>query len=106
MPEISSGQKKRISRITRRAIPAVQAAYRDGRISARMADTLLYLGPKKQKAELERRLSEVKQREARHRLAATAISEYLDNLNGTPPDLHQLAGIIKGALESHVAAIQ
>jgi hypothetical protein len=48
--------------------------------------------------ELERWLSETKTRERRHKLAAETIREYLNNLAGERPDLHQLAGIIRQAL--------
>jgi hypothetical protein len=76
----------------------VRDAYERGAISARMADTLLYLSPAKQAAELERRLAEAREREARHRLVAQAIRGYLDQLNGAKVDLHQLSGIIRQAL--------
>jgi hypothetical protein len=94
----SPGQVKRIARVRRRAIAAVREAYENGDISARMADTLLYLSPAKQAAELERRLSETAERERRHQLVATAIRSYLDGLNGRKVDLHQLSGVIRQAL--------
>lgn len=94
----SAGQTKRISRIHRRAVPAVRQAYERGDISARMADTLLYLPVSEQALELERRLSAAHQCEARHRAAAQAIRGYLDSLNGRQVDLHQLSGIIRQEL--------
>ena len=39
---LSAGQKKRLSRIARRATPEVQKAFAEGRISARRADQLLF----------------------------------------------------------------
>jgi hypothetical protein len=78
----SPGQTKRISRIRRRAIPAVAEAYERGDISARRADTLLYLPAGEQAAELERRLAEAHERERKHRLVAEAIRGYLDGLAG------------------------
>ena len=87
----SAGQTKRISRIRRRAIPAVREAYERGDISAKRADTLLYLPADQQAAELERRLSEAHEREARHRLVAESIRGYLDGLNGRRVDLYVLA---------------
>jgi hypothetical protein len=89
---------KRHRRIERRAIPAVLEAYRAGKISAKRADLLLYLPPTEQAAELERRLSDAREREAKHRRAAATLRGYLDGLNGQPPDLHQLNGIIRKAL--------
>jgi hypothetical protein len=43
MPDVSPGQKKRLSRIRRRAIPAVRELYEKGLISAHRADDLLHL---------------------------------------------------------------
>jgi hypothetical protein len=90
---------KRHQRIERRASPPVLEAYRAGRITARRADILLYLPAAEQAAELERRLSEVHEREERQRAVASAIKRYLDTLNGRPVDLHQLSGIIRQALK-------
>jgi hypothetical protein len=95
---LSPGTRKRLSRIKRRAIPEVREAYKNGQISAKRADLLLYLRPQEQRAELERRLSEAKEREERHRRTAEVIKSYLNTLEGKRPDLHQLAGIIKAAL--------
>jgi hypothetical protein len=53
--------------------------------------------PKKQAVELERRLNEAHEREARHRRVAEIIRSYLDSLNGQPVDLHRLGGIIRQA---------
>jgi hypothetical protein len=94
----SPGQTKRISRIRRRAIPAVREAYERGDISAKRADTLLYLPADQQVAELERRLSEAHEREARHRLVSESIRGYLDGLNGRRVDLNELAQRIREAL--------
>jgi hypothetical protein len=89
---------KRHRRIERRASPEVLEAYRAGRLSPRRADILLHLPAAEQKAELERRLSEAREREVRHQLVASTIRTYLDSLGGRPVDLHQLSGIIRQAL--------
>lgn len=94
----SPGHIKRLSRIRRRAIPAVRQAYENGDISARMADTLLYLSPAKQAAELQRRLTETAERERKHRLVAEAIRKYLDELGTRKVDLLELAKAIREAL--------
>ncbi len=94
----SPGHLKRLSRIRRRAIPAVRQAYENGDISARMADTLLYLSPTKQAAELARRLVETAERERKHRLVAEAIRTYLGDLNGRRVDLIELNQRIRLAL--------
>jgi hypothetical protein len=94
----SLGTTKRISRIRRRALPEVREAYERGQISARMADTMLYLPAAHQRAELNRRLNEARQREACHRLVADAIREYLDSLNGRKVDLIELSKIIQKSL--------
>ena len=94
----SPGQTKRLSRIRRRAIPAVREAYERGEISAKRADLLLYLPKAEQAVELERRLAEAHEREDRHCLVATAIRGYLDQLDGKRVDLIELAKIIRKAL--------
>lgn len=94
----SPGQLKRISRIRRRAIPEVREAFERGEISAKRADLLLYLPQGEQAAELERRLSEAHEREARRRLVAESIRGYLDGLNGRRVDLNELAQRIRKAL--------
>ena len=89
---------QRVSRIKRRALPAVVAAFEAGKISAKRADLLLHLNPREQALELERRLSEAREREARHRLVAETIRRYLDARDGGRVDLVELAGLIRGAL--------
>lgn len=89
---------QQLSRIRRRALPAVREAFERGDISASRAGILLYLPPDEQAAELTRRLNEAHEREDRHRLIATTIRGYLDGLNGRQVDLHQLGGIIRQAL--------
>jgi hypothetical protein len=96
---VSSDQRRdRLNRIKRRALPIVRDAFERGEISAKRADLLLYLPKAEQKAELERRLSEVRERERRNLLVATTIRKYLDSLNGQKVDLYQLGGIIRQAL--------
>ena len=94
----SKGTLKRISRIRRRASREVLEAYEAGSISAKRADLLLYLPPDQRNAELERRLTEVRTREARNRLVADAIRGYLDSLNGQQVDLNTLGQTIREAL--------
>ncbi len=99
----SVGTTKRLSRIARRAIPAVREAFERGEISAKRADLLLYLPKAEQALELERRLSEAHAREAQHRRVAAAIKSYLDGLNGQKVDLHRLGGVIRAALQHPVS---
>jgi len=68
----SAGTKKRISRIRRRALPEIMAAYQSGKISARRAAQLLYLQPDQQRAELTRLLSIQEEAARRSRIAAEA----------------------------------
>jgi hypothetical protein len=89
---------QRVSRIKRRALPAVVAAFEAGEISAKRADLLLHLPADQQTAELEHRLSEAKAREVRNRMAANTIRQYLDSLHGEKVDLSYLSGIIRQAL--------
>jgi len=50
-----------------------------GQISVRTADSLFYLPAEEQRAQLERRLQVVEQRQRRSRLAAGVIRNYLDS---------------------------
>jgi hypothetical protein len=68
----------------------------ENQISARMADQLLYLPPAQQRAELERRLSALTEREERSRTAAEAIRSYLNTHDRI--DLQDLEGRIRQAL--------
>ena len=74
----SVGTKKRISRIGRCAVPEVLAAYQAGQISARRADTLLYLPPEEQRAQLEGLLAEQALVARRSKLAAEIIKKHVD----------------------------
>jgi|SRR6516162_5691596 len=74
---VSAGQKKRLSRIARRAEPEVQAAFEAGKISARRADVLLYLPPEEQLAELNRQLSVQEAAARRSRIAAEVIKAHV-----------------------------
>jgi hypothetical protein len=94
----SAGQTKRISRIRRRAIPAVREAYERGDISARKADTLLYLPAGEQQSEIGRLLDKAHRREEKNRLVAGVIRQYLDNLGKRKVDLIELSKLIKEAL--------
>jgi hypothetical protein len=89
---------KRTRRIERRCIPAVVEAFHSGQISARSADVFLSLPQAEQAQELNRRLSEAHEREALHRVVATAIKQYLDGLGNQKVDLIELGKIIKKAL--------
>jgi hypothetical protein len=72
----------------------------ENQISARMADQLLYLPPAQQRAELERRLSALTEREERSRTAAEAIRSYLNTHDRI--DLQDLEGRIRQALATTV----
>jgi hypothetical protein len=89
---------KRVRRIEKRCIAAVVAALHAGQISPRSADAFLRLNPKEQALELERRLSEARERETRHRLVAKAIRMYLDELGERKVDLTELGKIIRETL--------
>jgi hypothetical protein len=91
-------QEKRARRVERRAIPEVAEAVRSGKLSVRLADQLLYLPKAQQKAELERRLKAVEDRERLSATVARTIREYLDSLNGRRVDLVELGKIIREAL--------
>jgi ParB-like chromosome segregation protein Spo0J len=99
----SAGTKKRLSRIRRRAAPEVQAAFEAGKISARKADTLLYLPEEQQRAELERILSQKEDAVRRSRIATAVIREYVQagkrDLAGLRKDL-QLA-LSTPTIETH-----
>ena len=73
-----SSVTKRQRRIEKRCIGPVVAALHAGQISSRSADAFLRLTPEKQKVELERRLSEIAEREQKHATVARTIREYLD----------------------------
>jgi hypothetical protein len=89
---------KRHRRIERRAIPAVREAYERGDISARRADTLLYLPASEQQGELGRLLDEARRREEKNRLVAGVIRQYLDQLGERKVDLIELSKLIKESL--------
>jgi len=97
MPEVSPGQKKRISRISRRAIPSVREAYENGLISARKADDLLYLPKRQQAKELATLLNDRENRERTAHLAAETINEYLASHPGKV-DLMELGQKIRAAI--------
>jgi len=78
---LSAGQKKRLSRIARRATPEVQKAFAEGRISARRADQLLYLEPAQQLAELHRLLAVQDEAARRSRIVAEVIQRHVNNGN-------------------------
>jgi hypothetical protein len=74
---LSPDTKKRLSRIRRRATVEVQAAYTAGKISARKADQLLYLPEDRQRAELERILSDQEDIKRRRKIAVEVIRRHL-----------------------------
>lgn len=94
----SPGTLKRISRIRRRATPAVRQAYENGEISAKRADLLLYLPASEQATQLEAQLEAARAREHKNKLAADAIRDYLNSLNGGRVDLQELGQRIREAL--------
>jgi hypothetical protein len=74
---LSDGQKKRLSRIARRATPEVQKAFAAGKISARRADQLLYLEPQEQLAELQRLLAVRDEAARRSRIVTSIIKAHV-----------------------------
>jgi hypothetical protein len=97
MPDVSPGQRKRISRIKRRAIPAVREAYEKGLISARRADDLLYLPKRQQARELAAILADRESRERTAHLAVETINSYLASHTGKV-DLMELGQRIRAAI--------
>ena len=100
MQTVSPGQKKRLSRIRRRAIPAVREAYESGAISARRADIWLYLTSAEQEAKLAALLSERAAKAHAYRQAAGVIENYLQERQGTrcALDLQELGARIRAVL--------
>jgi hypothetical protein len=92
----STTKAKRIRRIKRRAIPELVEAMHKRQISVRVADTLLYLPPQEQLAQLERRLRFAQQRENKSKAIAQTIRTYLDDHQQV--DLEELRLLIEGAL--------
>jgi hypothetical protein len=92
----STTKAKRIRRIERRAIPELVEAMRNGRISVRTADTLLYLPPDQQTTELQRRLRLARERERKSNAIAGVIRGYLDAHKEV--DLEALRSLIQAAL--------
>jgi hypothetical protein len=97
MPEISPGQKKRISRIKRRAVLEVRQAFERGDISARRADELLYLDPTSQRKELAAILADRETRERTAHVAAETINTHLASHPGKV-DLTELGQKIRAAI--------
>jgi hypothetical protein len=73
----SVGTTKRISRIMRRAAPEVREAFESGQITARCADTLLYLEPEAQRRQLARLLAAQEDAARRSRIAAQVVRKHL-----------------------------
>jgi hypothetical protein len=95
---VNRSAKKRLSRITRRALPETQKAFAEGKISARRADTLLYLEPKEQLAELNRILSAREDLTRRSQIAVQVIRKHLNR--GVQPSLAALREDLRLALAS------
>jgi hypothetical protein len=96
---MSPGHVKRLSRIRRRAIPAVRTAFERGQISARRADTLLYLDPAEQEARISTLLSDRDTKAHAYQRAASVINGYLQEHRGIKRiDLHELERRIREAL--------
>ena len=94
----TTATQKRRSRVERRSPSEVVEAVRDGKVSVSLADKWLRLSPAAQKAKLTRTLDESRVREARHRLVAATIRNYLDGLDGGRVDLNKLSETIHQAL--------
>jgi hypothetical protein len=75
---LSPGTKKRLSRIRRRALPAVREAFERGEISGKRADLLLCLPEGAQAAELDRILRAQEEQARRSTIAARVIKEYVE----------------------------
>jgi hypothetical protein len=75
---LSAGARKRISRIKRRAAPEVVRAFEAGKISARRADTLLYLDSEEQLAALSSHLAQTQDVARRSQIAAAVIKTHID----------------------------
>jgi hypothetical protein len=96
---MSPGQRKRLSRIARRASPAVREAFERGQISARRADTLLYLSPDEQVARLAELLSQQDIKARTYQRAASVIDAYLqEHCSPKRIDLHELGCLIREAV--------
>jgi hypothetical protein len=89
-------QEKRARRVERRAIPEIVEAVRVGKLSLRLADQMLYLPRARQRAELQRRLKAIEDRERISARVAAEIRQYLD----THPkvDLLELNQRLKAAI--------
>jgi hypothetical protein len=100
---LSLGQRKRISRIRRRASPAVREAFKRGQISVRRADTLLYLEPPEQEARLAEFLAGRDTKVRAYQRAAGIINAYLQERRSPKRiDLHELECRIREALAHSV----
>jgi hypothetical protein len=100
---MSPGALKRIRRVERRSLPEALAAYHGGLISVRTLDLMLYWPPERQRTELERRLSDARERERKHRLVAETIRDYLNKLGERRVDLDALSKTIREALTIHAS---
>jgi hypothetical protein len=74
----SSGHRKRLSRLRRRAEPEVLAAYEQGRISARKADELLYLSPAAQRQKISNLVAGQDELARRSKIAAQVIKAHIE----------------------------
>jgi hypothetical protein len=92
----STTKAKRFRRIELRGSPELAQAMHDGLISVRTADSLFYLPPEEQRAQLERRLAALEQRERRSKAVAGVIRNYLDSTKQI--DLEALRSLIREAL--------
>jgi hypothetical protein len=93
----SAGHTKRLSRIRRRTIPAVQEAFARGDLSARRADGFVYMDELDQKKRLDQLLHARAESERRHKIAAGVIEGYLRTHEGRP-DLQELTNQIRSAI--------
>jgi hypothetical protein len=89
-------KEKRERRVMRRSIPEVVAAVRSGKMSLRLADQMLCLPPAKQRAELQRRLKAIEDRERVGVRVTAEIRQYLDT--HTKVDLMELGRQIRAAI--------
>ena len=74
---LSKATKKRLSRIRKARLRGSSGSFSAGKISARRADTLLYLEPEEQRQELARILAEREVAVHRSRIAAEVIRGFV-----------------------------
>jgi hypothetical protein len=88
-------QQTRINRVSRRASPAIQESYEQGKISLRRADILLHLPPEEGARQVSAILEKQEKIASRSRIAAAVIRSHLESGRR---DLAMLATDLRSAL--------